>query len=114
MNVTEARKFLKSFGWLSYERKGGWVVYDNSGYNGFYTDRELIQLARSRRSPNWRPHEHPKSAVGCGGKWCTCCTKVPPSEMKRWERKAARRKGKKFESDLPFFEGLEYKGEVRL
>lgn len=95
MNVTEACKFLKSFGWLTYARTGGWVVYDPTGYNGFYTDRELIQLARSRRSLNWRPFANPKSAVGCGGKWCTCCTKASPSEMKKWERKAARRNGKK-------------------
>jgi hypothetical protein len=105
MNVTEARKFLKSFGWFTYARTGGWVVYDPGGYNGFCTDRELIHLARSRRSPNWRPFDHPKSAVGCGGKWCTCCTKAPPAEMKKWERKAARRKGKRIS---PFDDSMEY------
>jgi hypothetical protein len=95
MNVDEARILLKSFGWLTYERVNGWVVYDTSGYNGFYTDRELIKLSTSMRSQNWRPSEHSKSSVGCGGKWCRCCSKGLPSEMKKWERKAARRNGKK-------------------
>ena len=108
MNVSEARKLLKSFGWHTFERTTGWVVYDKTGYNGFYDNRELIKLASGMRSQNWRPFNHPKSAVGCGGKWCTCCTKAPPSEMKKWERKAARRNGKKLErSYSPFEDSVE-------
>jgi hypothetical protein len=105
MNVTEARSFLRLFGWLTYERTGGWVVYDKSGYNGFYTNRELIQLARSRRSPNWKPSKSSKSSVGVGGKWCTCCTKATPAEMKKWDRRAARREGKIYS---PFEDCVEY------
>lgn len=102
MNVTEARKILDSFGWNTFrDQDGGWQVYDTRTYNGFYTDRALIKLANSMRNQRWRPHEHSKSAVGCGGKWCTCCTKAIPAVMKVWERRALRRKGKKIETEEP-------------
>lgn len=98
MNVTEARKVLESFGWHTVrDQDGGWQVYDTRSYNGFYPDRELIKLANSMRNQRWRPAIHPKTNVGCGGKWCTCCTKGTPAEMKKWERRDLRRQGKNFD-----------------
>jgi len=35
--------------------------------------------------------------VGCGGKNCTCCTKGPPAQMKKIDRKRSRHLTKKIE-----------------
>jgi hypothetical protein len=94
MNVFEAVKKLKQFGWSAYNRNNEFVVYDTKSYSGRYTNRELISLSKSLRSNNWRRTTNKKCSVGYGGKHCPCCTRGTPSEMKRWEKRAVRRMNK--------------------
>lgn len=94
MNVSEAVKKLKQFGWSVHSRMNEFVVYDTESYNGRYTERELIALSQSLRSNKWKRTTNKKCAVGVGGKNCPCCTRGTPSEMKRWEKRAIRRMNK--------------------
>ena len=79
MKVEQARKMLKKFGWSSYphEEPNKWIVYDPHSYNSVYTNRELIKLASSTDTLGRSEGE--------------------PGEMKRWDRRAARRNMKKIE-----------------
>ena len=100
MNINSAKKKLTKLGWSVLNRgENAWAVYDSQSYNGRYTDRELIKLAESHKSSNWKPAASNKATVGPGGINCSCCTKASASEMKRWERRANRRKNKKIEID---------------
>ena len=95
MNITEAIAVLKSFGWNAYLRDDSWVVYDSEGYNGLYNNGQLIHLANSCRTHKWRCSTSGKTQIGPGGKWCTCCTRSIPAVLKKWDRRAVRRNGKK-------------------
>ena len=97
MNVTESIKSLRRMGWSvykTYDNTNPWIVYDKTEYNGRYSNRKLIKLAVSVKNNHWKPSLYTKNQVGIGGKNCPCCTRTPPSKMKRTEHRAARRNEK--------------------
>lgn len=89
MNTTEAVVHLKRFGYKAYKVGEYFRIWFKGHFEGYYTGRELIAFAKSRRNEKWKPATN-KSKIGCGGKNCTCCTKAPPAELKKWQRKRER------------------------
>lgn len=97
MNVNEAIEFVERYGWSVYNpsRQKYLNVWSNHNkFVGTYSYREFIHLAKSIHSNHWKPSSTSKAAVGVGGRNCPCCTKAPPTELKAWDRKGWRRKGK--------------------
>ena len=90
MHTEEAIKRIEEFGWKVYPHEMGWKVYDNNTFNGFYSDRELINFAKSKRGSKWKPRSS-KTKVGPGGIYCPCCTKAPKAEMKKWDNRRSRK-----------------------
>jgi hypothetical protein len=88
MRTEEAIERLEEFGWSVHSDGGGWKVFDNDSFNGRYNDRELIALAKSKKTPNWKSRN--KVKVGPGGIFCPCCTKANKEKMKKWDRKRTR------------------------